>query len=757
MFISDRPINSMESDFLGRAPFAGSLGEAMLAYEDTESLVVGLYGSWGSGKTSIINLLTEYINGTGLPGKSKGPVLVNFNPWYFSGQDQIIPQFFGHLASALKEDRRESASILREKLLAYRDFFMSSKIASGEIYNTDFHHLREEIDRLFLEQPRKFIMIVDDIDRLDKGEILKIFQLMKVIANFPRTIYIASFDKDVVINALNLAQQGTGVEYLEKIIQVPFEIPLISQREVEEYLLKSIAGLLKKIPSRKFDNTYWGDIFHSGFRRFFTSIRDVARYINALRFSFDMIKRELNVVDYLVIVALQVFAPRIYSAIRDNKELFAGLIEADSPAIPREREQLTAILGRSPVFPDQLFINLLGRIFPRLDAVFNEVSYEEEELGRWRQQGKVCTPEIFDTFFRLSVPEGKVSRGEIEEILMAAEDPDKFAQALTAGEDKEKVNSFLLYLVDSAALEIPEAHRENVIAALMDIGDFFLGPEPGDISALSQIIDVNHEILSRIDDTGERFRVLKNAYEKAQDSLYSLVKQVDKLYIAPLLEIYEFPEDIPESKRLLEQEQAKDLMNLTCGKIEEWALDGRLARHEFIGDILAFWMKWIDHGRIAGFVKQMIESDSGLLEFISGIVKKSSASGVYEISMEWELTTNIRRIEELSDLDEIVRRLRRISSYRGFANLDRSKKFAVREFLRAVEQLKPREEEKGEDFDDFLVKVRRAIEAQAQIERERDERVKKGIVVGEEEKKEQEPAPPGEHPHGILSEESTAE
>lgn len=45
------------------------------------------------------------------------------------------------------------------------------------------------------------------------------------MADFPNTVYLLTFDYDVVVHALSKVQYGDGKEYLEKIIQVPFEIP----------------------------------------------------------------------------------------------------------------------------------------------------------------------------------------------------------------------------------------------------------------------------------------------------------------------------------------------------------------------------------------------------------------------------------------------------------------------------------------------------------------------------------------------------
>lgn len=61
MFKPDRAILSSTEDLLDRSSFACSLGEAIINYKDKDSVVIGLFGEWGSGKTSIINMMREYI------------------------------------------------------------------------------------------------------------------------------------------------------------------------------------------------------------------------------------------------------------------------------------------------------------------------------------------------------------------------------------------------------------------------------------------------------------------------------------------------------------------------------------------------------------------------------------------------------------------------------------------------------------------------------------------------------------------------
>ena len=90
--IGDNPIRRFEDDALGRGAVARSFARQVLALDVTEGVVVGVLGPWGTGKTSFVNLARDEFE------KSDVPVL-DFNPWMFSGAEQLVESFFVELAA----------------------------------------------------------------------------------------------------------------------------------------------------------------------------------------------------------------------------------------------------------------------------------------------------------------------------------------------------------------------------------------------------------------------------------------------------------------------------------------------------------------------------------------------------------------------------------------------------------------------------------------------------------------------------------
>ena len=102
MFLSDSAIKIENEDTLNRADFSKRLGEQILNFGDKDSKVIAIYGNWGKGKTSILNIAMSHIeNTTKKWEKTKKPVIFKFNPWNYSNQENLLFAFLQQLFSAV--------------------------------------------------------------------------------------------------------------------------------------------------------------------------------------------------------------------------------------------------------------------------------------------------------------------------------------------------------------------------------------------------------------------------------------------------------------------------------------------------------------------------------------------------------------------------------------------------------------------------------------------------------------------------------
>lgn len=101
-------INHKDDDRLNRDDFAKTLANNIINYEPEKTLTIGVMGSWGSGKSSLINLTENYL-------KEKNIIVIRFNPWFFSNQKNLYLQFFKLIISTLKT-KEKNENIFESKI-----------------------------------------------------------------------------------------------------------------------------------------------------------------------------------------------------------------------------------------------------------------------------------------------------------------------------------------------------------------------------------------------------------------------------------------------------------------------------------------------------------------------------------------------------------------------------------------------------------------------------------------------------------------
>ncbi|HXB43376.1 MAG TPA: P-loop NTPase fold protein, partial [Puia sp.] len=233
----DKPIDLRSEDKFQRYNFAQEIAKIVSSGNYTSSLVVGIYGKWGEGKTSVMNFIKAEI-------PKDTTVIINFNPWRFSDENQLIHSFFSSIAVALKKRLISRSKRALELLGNYGDSIGSlSNIVlpgSGLVFNAgkkmaeklnkeSIEELKKKVDDLIIEANCNFVVFIDDIDRLNVEEVQAVFKLVKLLGDFPRTTYILSFDEDMVAAALGPKygnrDKTSGYDFLEKIIQIPLHLP----------------------------------------------------------------------------------------------------------------------------------------------------------------------------------------------------------------------------------------------------------------------------------------------------------------------------------------------------------------------------------------------------------------------------------------------------------------------------------------------------------------------------------------------------
>src|ERR1700744_5920088 len=100
-FNTDKPKITQTEDRFQRYAFAKRIANIVTLNSADASLVIGLYGKWGEGKTSVMNFVRQEL-------PSEQNVIVDFNPWLFSDQEHLLKAFFTAIAAALNTSIKKS-------------------------------------------------------------------------------------------------------------------------------------------------------------------------------------------------------------------------------------------------------------------------------------------------------------------------------------------------------------------------------------------------------------------------------------------------------------------------------------------------------------------------------------------------------------------------------------------------------------------------------------------------------------------------
>lgn len=440
MYSPDKPIKTSEADKIGRKIFSQQLANAIYEFPVGDTFVVGLYGAWGSGKTSIINMTKEYLDNPPKDICDQDIIVVPFNPWNFTSCNQLIDQFFKTILAKLDcKDKTEKQKAIGDALKKYSSVFELAeyipvvgpylKILSRAIEGAGehiFENAEAKENNIFLQKenvivaledyPGKIVVIIDDIDRLPNDQIRLIFQLVTSVADFPHMIYLLSFDKKVVANALRDTQQCDGDEYLEKVIQVPFETPSISRAMVHEILINKINGLLSNVNDDTMESKHWNRVFKSCISPFIKNLRDINRFINALRFKYPPLSSDINFTDLAGITALQVFAPQIFAWIKDNEFSLVGGVHNQGIVIVQQNAEKSKYLEKfQQIYPSssEQMLSAITSLFPRIDQSVN-YPYDDTNDKKLRKNLSIAHPKYFESYFSLSLGNITISQQELK-------------------------------------------------------------------------------------------------------------------------------------------------------------------------------------------------------------------------------------------------------------------------------------------------------------------------------------------------------
>jgi hypothetical protein len=440
----DNPIRHAVDDAIGRAPSAKSFAKQVLALDASEGVVVGVLGPWGSGKTSFVNLARDEF-------ESAGATVLDFNPWMFSGAEQLVESFFIELSAQLRV--RPGLGPIGDDLAEYGEAFsglvwlpvvgpwIERSRGVAKVLGKALRRRREGAagrrDKLTQELSKlkaPIIVVLDDIDRLSTSEIRDVFKLVRLTASFPNVIYVLAFDRKRVEQALG--EQGVpGRDYLEKILQVGHDLPAVPPEILDKQIFTALdSAIARADEAPELDASAWPDVFVEVIRPLVRNMRDVRRYAAAVEGTLSETRKQVALVDLLAIEAIRVFLPDVFSLLSKTVEALttpSTMMVGGTPDPPELKEAIDRLLD-SAADRQAVIRSLIERLFPFAARHLGGSSYGGDYQKRYIRERRIAHEAVLRLYLeRLAGPQLR-SFLAAEGAWEVMNDREKFDEALRA-------------------------------------------------------------------------------------------------------------------------------------------------------------------------------------------------------------------------------------------------------------------------------------------------------------------------------------
>lgn len=423
---SDNPIRRPEDDALGRVVSARHFARQVLELDATEGVVVGVLGPWGSGKTSFINLARPEFERAGVP-------VLDFNPWMFSGTQQLVESFFVELSAQLK--LRPDFGELGKNLAEYGEAFsglawlplvgpwMERVRFAAKIVGTASKHRQEgvagrraRIEKTLAALGKPIVIVIDDIDRLTTPEIRDIFRLVRLTASFPNLIYVVAFDRGRVEDAL--AEQGVpGRDYLEKILQLAIDLPRVPQSVLTRQALSALDAALGGIEKTgPFQEKVWPDVFADIVSPLIRNMRDVRRYVAAVTGTVAALDGQVALADVLGVEAVRVFLPDVFAKLHDAVDALtttAGPIWGSRQDSTELKKRVDDLIQAGQEHGD-LVRAMIERLFPAALRHIGNTTYTDDWKSSWLKERRLAHEDLLRFYLERVAGEGLQSFTDAE-------------------------------------------------------------------------------------------------------------------------------------------------------------------------------------------------------------------------------------------------------------------------------------------------------------------------------------------------------
>lgn len=674
---SDAALEDPMDDQLGYRKFATGIADTIDAEIVNEEFIVGIYGQWGSGKSTIVNFIEHE-----LKHKSEPPTIIRFNPWWFSDEADLIEKYLSQLSASI--EGYTDIDELRIKIASYARSFSKIPLSSfgipankaaesvAAIAETDpsnINELHEEIADHLANYDKNIVVIIDDIDRLPPAEIRHMFRVIKSVAAFPNITYVVAFDETVVTEALE-GYQGVsdGQEYLQKIIQLPLNIPQPQKGTLHLFLSEKLNEIIYTSETL-FDDDRWEKVYREGIQPLIETPRDSIRLANAVQTALRGIESEVNFVDVAGIETIRLHAPDVYEEIRINENKLTERINVSE----RDTQLYKNIISCGDSSTEDNIRRIIGHLFPAVNRGLGVLDKKPTiNSSDYSEQNRICNPNKFYIYYRQSVGTAEVTDSIMQHGIQTTTSAEAFSSFLEnqlkyrGPKGRTRAYNFIAEFQE----RYDECHVTGAtLRGLFKTGDKLVLADPPqnrvDLGSEEYIIELAGKLIAGRRES-KRYELLEKSFKNSQ-SPYIMVAVINRIEQGATFT--DESDNKQVEQRLLKHKSLEQLKEIICDRIEEMAYSGSLFDAPHLHIIIKTWVEWDNTDICQSWFNTVLDSDEDMLEFLQGLIETGQ---VYSLGNSKEI-----RYLDPEWLEPLIDPEKALQIVENIVGLDQSEKESV--------------------------------------------------------------------------------
>ena len=500
-FFNDDPADGTTDapDVLGRQPYAEHAVRMLRRVrQQSDSGVLALIGPWGSGKSSVLGMVTRLLQ---QPGQGEPWLVAELNPWMYTDLDSLATALFAEIRQCLPSDARWGET--RKRLAAFGKAvsplgalgmlagvnaqLMLEGLANQVGGDTSASTAKRKVEASLRDLNQPILVVMDDLDRLTPAELLLVFKLVRLVGRLPNVHYLLSYDERTLRDVLSRTelvgtQEARAGEFLEKMVQVRLDLPAFRERDANALIEQGLETVLKghgrSLEHRDIPRFQEGFFAHLQER--LTTPRAIKRLFAQIDAGLESVASEVDIVDYLLVTFLRTAEPGVFAMMKRYRAELTGT--PSKLLMPRQRPEEKLQVWRDRVAAAGVaeehcegVLSLLAVLFkPVSDALGNHGASANAD-----QRRGVSSNDYFDRYTMFSVPDDDQTEADF----------DTAIQQLASGDLGPEYTVFLEHLrTDTHRVARRLRHRQETVPIPQLLA--LLADEIGTVSAPAEALEI---------------------------------------------------------------------------------------------------------------------------------------------------------------------------------------------------------------------------------------------------------------------------